>query len=281
MSGMQTRARGKPPAIVWTSSTFAPGGTSASSPAAKRAALASNRRAPASFERATSSRSSRSDSHASGFTPSSCSTGDGPSPPGSRSNPASSGTFTMRPPRLASAWASSASRERPQRTAGVAPPDGRADDRHPRPAGLVDDPVRVAAAEELAEDDEDVAAAPARRRRQIAEGLQRLVGHVSLLVSGVARAPMLPGPRAGSARPPPERPAAPAAYPRRARPRAGSLARPVRNFRGVKHPLATGIAVGSALGVLARRWWDHRTRSGARGSLRMGLSAGCPRSASP
>ncbi|WP_248353692.1 phospholipase D-like domain-containing protein [Anaeromyxobacter oryzae] len=37
---------------------------------------------------------------------------------------------------------------------------------------------------------------------------------------------------------------------------------------------ASGIAVGAALGTLARRWWDRRTRSGALGSLRMGLTEG-------
>jgi hypothetical protein len=42
----------------------------------------------------------------------------------------------------------------------------------------------------------------------------------------------------------------------------------------VKHPLATGIAVGATLGALARRWWDRRARAGALGSLGLGLTEG-------
>ncbi len=39
-------------------------------------------------------------------------------------------------------------------------------------------------------------------------------------------------------------------------------------------PLAAGLAVGTAFGVLARRWWERRARAGALGSLRMGLTGG-------
>ncbi|HET7752386.1 MAG TPA: phospholipase D-like domain-containing protein [Anaeromyxobacteraceae bacterium] len=42
----------------------------------------------------------------------------------------------------------------------------------------------------------------------------------------------------------------------------------------MKRPLVAGVAVGSALGALAKRWWFRRQRSGARGSLRMGLTGG-------
>ncbi len=42
----------------------------------------------------------------------------------------------------------------------------------------------------------------------------------------------------------------------------------------MKHPFATGIAVGAALGALTRRWWDRGARSGAMGALRMGLTRG-------
>jgi cardiolipin synthase len=42
----------------------------------------------------------------------------------------------------------------------------------------------------------------------------------------------------------------------------------------VRRPFTTGIAVGATLGVLARRWFDRGARSGALGSLRMGLTEG-------
>jgi cardiolipin synthase len=48
----------------------------------------------------------------------------------------------------------------------------------------------------------------------------------------------------------------------------------MRMLRAVKHPLATGIAVGATLGALARRWWDRRARAGALGSLGLGLTEG-------
>ena len=44
--------------------------------------------------------------------------------------------------------------------------------------------------------------------------------------------------------------------------------------RPVKHPLASGLAIGAALGFAARRAWHRRTRQGALGSLGMGLSGG-------
>jgi hypothetical protein len=67
-------------------------------------------------------------------------------------------------------------RQRPERAVGVAPADRRADDRHPRPACLVHDPVGVAAPEQFPEDDEDVARPPAGAGREVAE---RGVGHVA------------------------------------------------------------------------------------------------------
>lgn len=42
----------------------------------------------------------------------------------------------------------------------------------------------------------------------------------------------------------------------------------------MKRPLVAGLAVGSTLGVLARRWWERRARSGARGSLHLGMFRG-------
>jgi cardiolipin synthase len=42
----------------------------------------------------------------------------------------------------------------------------------------------------------------------------------------------------------------------------------------MRRPFATGIAVGAALGALARRWWAGRARAGALGSLHMGLTEG-------
>jgi cardiolipin synthase A/B len=38
--------------------------------------------------------------------------------------------------------------------------------------------------------------------------------------------------------------------------------------------LAAGLGLGVGIGALARRWWDRRARSGALGSLRMGLTGG-------
>jgi cardiolipin synthase len=42
----------------------------------------------------------------------------------------------------------------------------------------------------------------------------------------------------------------------------------------VIRPLASGLALGATLGLLARRWWHRRTRAGARGSLRLGITGG-------
>lgn len=42
----------------------------------------------------------------------------------------------------------------------------------------------------------------------------------------------------------------------------------------MKRSLFAGLAVGTTLGVLARRWWDRRARAGARGSLRLGITDG-------
>jgi cardiolipin synthase len=42
----------------------------------------------------------------------------------------------------------------------------------------------------------------------------------------------------------------------------------------MRRPLVAGLALGTALGALARRWWDGRARAGALGSLRMGLTEG-------
>jgi cardiolipin synthase len=42
----------------------------------------------------------------------------------------------------------------------------------------------------------------------------------------------------------------------------------------MRRPLVSGIAVGAALGALARRWWDRRARSGALSSLAIGLTGG-------
>lgn len=42
----------------------------------------------------------------------------------------------------------------------------------------------------------------------------------------------------------------------------------------MNRPMAAGLVTGAALGVLARRWWDSRARSGARGMLQMGLIDG-------
>jgi cardiolipin synthase len=42
----------------------------------------------------------------------------------------------------------------------------------------------------------------------------------------------------------------------------------------MKRPLAAGLAVGAGLGILARRWWDRRTRYGPWGSLGLGLPGG-------
>ncbi len=45
-------------------------------------------------------------------------------------------------------------------------------------------------------------------------------------------------------------------------------------LRVVKRPLATGIAVGAALGALGRRWWERRALAGALGSIGMGVAQG-------
>jgi cardiolipin synthase len=42
----------------------------------------------------------------------------------------------------------------------------------------------------------------------------------------------------------------------------------------MRFPFAAGLLAGAALGTLARRSWDRRARSGALGSLRMGLTDG-------
>jgi cardiolipin synthase A/B len=42
----------------------------------------------------------------------------------------------------------------------------------------------------------------------------------------------------------------------------------------MRHPFATGVAAGTALGVLARRWWHQRSRAGALSALAMGLDGG-------
>lgn len=42
----------------------------------------------------------------------------------------------------------------------------------------------------------------------------------------------------------------------------------------MRHPLATGVAVGAAFGALARRWWERRARAGALSSLGVGLTEG-------
>jgi cardiolipin synthase len=42
----------------------------------------------------------------------------------------------------------------------------------------------------------------------------------------------------------------------------------------MKLPFTAGVLAGAAVGVLARRWWSRRARSGALGSLRMGLTDG-------
>lgn len=42
----------------------------------------------------------------------------------------------------------------------------------------------------------------------------------------------------------------------------------------MNRPFTAGIAIGSALGVMARRWWESRARSGARAMLEMGMSDG-------
>jgi cardiolipin synthase len=48
----------------------------------------------------------------------------------------------------------------------------------------------------------------------------------------------------------------------------------MRSLHVVRRPFATGLGVGAALGALARLWWDRRARSGALGSLGMGLTGG-------
>jgi cardiolipin synthase len=42
----------------------------------------------------------------------------------------------------------------------------------------------------------------------------------------------------------------------------------------MKSPFTTGLVTGAALGAIAKRWWTSRARSGALGSLRMGLTDG-------
>jgi cardiolipin synthase len=48
----------------------------------------------------------------------------------------------------------------------------------------------------------------------------------------------------------------------------------MRTVSPVIRPLASGLAVGAALSVAARRWWHRRARYGARSSLGLGLSGG-------
>src|SRR5512133_825241 len=48
----------------------------------------------------------------------------------------------------------------------------------------------------------------------------------------------------------------------------------MRRLRSMIRPLAAGLVFGTTLGALARRWWDRGARSGALGSLRMGLTDG-------
>lgn len=45
----------------------------------------------------------------------------------------------------------------------------------------------------------------------------------------------------------------------------------MRTLSSMKRPFATGLAVGTALGVLARRWWHGRARAGALSSLALGV----------
>ena len=42
----------------------------------------------------------------------------------------------------------------------------------------------------------------------------------------------------------------------------------------MKRPFVAGLAVGTGLGILARRWWDRRSRYGPWGSLGLGLPGG-------
>ncbi|HEY6101003.1 MAG TPA: phospholipase D-like domain-containing protein [Anaeromyxobacter sp.] len=55
-----------------------------------------------------------------------------------------------------------------------------------------------------------------------------------------------------------------------------NAARTVRSFAAMngRRALATGLAVGAALGVGVRRWWGRRTRYGPWGSLGVGLPEG-------
>jgi len=50
----------------------------------------------------------------------------------------------------------------------------------------------------------------------------------------------------------------------------------MRSFAAVRRTgaLVTGLATGAALGALARRWWERRTRYGPWGSLGVGLPGG-------
>ncbi len=48
----------------------------------------------------------------------------------------------------------------------------------------------------------------------------------------------------------------------------------MRTYLLMKVALAAGLATGAALGTLARRWWDRKTRYGPWGSVAFGLSQG-------